>query len=60
MMLKTLLADTIVMAVEREPYKPLEEGLKAAGLEVSVIGDANGHHDALEAIREAFELCRNI
>ena len=57
---KTIPADTVVVAVGRDAYKPLEDGLKAAGFEVSVIGDANGHHDALEAIREAFELCRNI
>lgn len=57
---KTLTADSVVMAIGRNPYNPLEDGLKAEGLDISVIGDANGHHDALDAIREGFELCRNI
>jgi pyruvate/2-oxoglutarate dehydrogenase complex dihydrolipoamide dehydrogenase (E3) component len=57
---QVLPADQIVIAVGRDPYKPLEEGLKAAGLNYSIIGDANGHHDASDAIREAFELCKTI
>jgi 2,4-dienoyl-CoA reductase-like NADH-dependent reductase (Old Yellow Enzyme family)/thioredoxin reductase len=53
-------AETIVMAVGREPYKPLEEGLKKKGFEVSVIGDATGSREALDAVRDAFELCREL
>jgi 2,4-dienoyl-CoA reductase-like NADH-dependent reductase (Old Yellow Enzyme family)/thioredoxin reductase len=57
---QVLPADQIVVAVGRDPYKPLEEGLKAAGFTYSVIGDANGHKEASDAIREAYELCRDI
>lgn len=58
--LKTLPADTVVMAIGRAPYKPLEEGLKKAGYAVTVIGDANGHKEALTACREAFETARAL
>ena len=57
---KTLPCDQIVVAVGRDPYKPLEAPLKEAGVEVSVIGDANGHKEAADAIREAFLLCRDL
>jgi 2,4-dienoyl-CoA reductase-like NADH-dependent reductase (Old Yellow Enzyme family)/thioredoxin reductase len=57
---KTLPCDQIVIAVGRDPYKPLEEGLKAAGLSYSVIGDANGHKEAGDAIREAYHLCKTL
>jgi 2,4-dienoyl-CoA reductase-like NADH-dependent reductase (Old Yellow Enzyme family)/thioredoxin reductase len=57
---QTLPADQIILAVGRDPYKPLEEGIKATGIPYSIIGDANGHHDASDAIREAYELCKTI
>jgi NADPH-dependent 2,4-dienoyl-CoA reductase/sulfur reductase-like enzyme len=57
---QVLPADQIVVAVGRDPYKPLEEGLKAAGLTYSIIGDANGNKEAADAIREAYELCKTI
>ncbi|MDD7363521.1 MAG: FAD-dependent oxidoreductase [Peptoniphilus sp.] len=57
---KILPADTIVMAIGRKPYNPLEAGLKERGFEVSVIGDAAGSHDTLDAVRDAFELCREL
>jgi pyruvate/2-oxoglutarate dehydrogenase complex dihydrolipoamide dehydrogenase (E3) component len=57
---QVLPADQIVVAVGRDPYKPLEEGLKAAGLPYSIIGDANGNKEAADAIREAYDLCKTI
>lgn len=52
--------DQIVIAAGRDPYKPLEAGLKDAGIAYSVIGDANGNKEAADAIREAYELCKTL
>ena len=57
---QTLPCDQIVVAAGRDPYKPLEAGLKDAGIAYSVIGDANGNKEAGDAIREAFLLCRAL
>ncbi len=57
---KTLPCDQIVVATGRDPFKPLEAPLKEAGVACSVIGDANGHKEAADAIREAFLLCRDL
>jgi len=57
---KILPCDQIVVATGRDPYKPLEAPLKEAGVAYTVIGDANGHHEAGEAMREAFLLCRDL
>lgn len=57
---QTLPCDQIVVAAGRDPYKPLEAGLKEAGIAYSVIGDANGNKEAGDAIREAFLLCRTL
>ena len=57
---QTLPCDQIVVAAGRDPYKPLEAGLKDAGIPCSVIGDANGNKEAGDAIREAFLLCRTL
>lgn len=58
--LQTLPCDQIVVAVGRDPYKPLEAGLKEAGIPYSVIGDANGNHEAGAALSEAYMLCRSL
>ena len=52
--------DQIVVAAGRDPFKPLEAPLKEAGIEYSVIGDANGNKEAADAIREAYLLCRDL
>lgn len=57
---KILPCDQIVLALGRDPFKPLEESLKAANIAYTVIGDANGHKEAGEALREAYELCREL
>ncbi len=56
----TLPCDQIVVAVGRDPYKPLEKDLQAAGLSYSIIGDANGGKEAGEAILEAYKLCKDL
>ena len=57
---RTLSCDQIVIAAGRDPFKPLETPLKESGVSYTVIGDANGHHEAGEAMREAFLLCRDL
>lgn len=57
---KILPCDQIVVAAGRDPFKPLEAPLKESGVAYTVIGDANGHHEAGEALREAFLLCRGL
>ena len=57
---QTLPCDQIVIAAGRDPYKPLEGVLQEAGIPYSVIGDANGNHEAGEALREAYQLCKTL
>ena len=57
---QTLPCDQIVIAAGRDPYKPLESILANAGIAYSVIGDANGHKEAADAIREGYELCKTL
>ena len=43
------------MAVGTAAYNPLEEGLKAAGFEVHVVGDAKQPRKVVDAISEGYQ-----
>ncbi len=58
---ETLLpADTVVLAVGAAAYNPLEETLKGKVKELHVIGDALKPRKLTEAIREGFDLARDL
>jgi len=57
---KTIPADTVVMAVGSKPYNPLEEPLKAMGMEVVVVGDAKKIGLAFDATHAGYRAGREI
>ncbi|HYE68139.1 MAG TPA: FAD-dependent oxidoreductase, partial [Anaerovoracaceae bacterium] len=52
--------DSVVIAVGSKPYNQLEEYLKDTNLFYCVIGDAKSARKALDAIREAAEISKNL
>jgi 2,4-dienoyl-CoA reductase (NADPH2) len=59
---KVLEVDTVVVCAGQEPQRELLSGLKAAGLEVHLIGGADeaAELDAKRAIRQATELALHL
>lgn len=54
--LKTIPADTVILALGYKPYNDLVESLKAVCDDISVIGGAVKTSNAMEAISEGFEV----
>ena len=52
---KTLKADTVVIAAGSTPYTPLEEILKAEQIPYQVVGDANQVARAFDAVHAGYQ-----
>jgi NADH dehydrogenase FAD-containing subunit len=56
----TIPADTVVVATGYKANNPLEEGLKAAGIPVQVVGDAKQARKVNQATHEGYEAGKAI
>jgi NADPH-dependent 2,4-dienoyl-CoA reductase/sulfur reductase-like enzyme len=54
------LADTVIICGFREPNRELSDALHEARIPHRVVGDANGSHSLMRAVREAAYLGRGI